>query len=81
MHICEAHEEMLHDGITPMLLPDTPNEARLLLSHLEIGLYPTVERNGLLYEQELPIGTEDLDPEEKVTYFRTPRCMELPQQV
>jgi len=33
---------MLPEGISPMLLPDTTDEARVLLHCLELGLCPTV---------------------------------------
>lgn len=41
MHICEDHEEMLPEGIPPMLFPDSSEEAEALVSCLELNLYPT----------------------------------------
>ena len=37
MHICDDHEELLPDGARPMLMPDTGEEAGLLLCLLENG--------------------------------------------
>lgn len=45
MHICEDQEEMLPEGIPPILMPDTEEEALLLLLFLETGLYPTSSEN------------------------------------
>jgi hypothetical protein len=41
MHICEAHKEMLPETISPMVMPDTPAEADLIVILLDSGLYPT----------------------------------------
>jgi len=46
MHISEDHDSMLPDGVRPMLLPDTQEEARYLLLCLELGLYPTRKRGA-----------------------------------
>lgn len=43
MHICEEHHELLPDGIDPMPMPDTREEAQLLLLVLKLEVYPTPE--------------------------------------
>jgi hypothetical protein len=45
MHVCQSHEEMLPEGIPPMLMPDSKEEARLLWLILELGLYPTARED------------------------------------
>ena len=46
---------MLPNGISPMLLPDTPDQARYLLLLLELGLYPTAAT-------ELPVEQGEIEP-------------------
>jgi len=53
MHHCTAHEEMLPEGIRPMLMPDTPEEAEVLISCLELGLYPTTARPSMMTETQV----------------------------
>lgn len=43
MHICEEHRELLPDGIEPIPMADTPEEAQLLLLLLKLEVYPTQE--------------------------------------
>ncbi len=52
MHICDAHKEMLTEGIDPMVMPDTPVQARYLLLCLELGLYPTATTEPLAEQDE-----------------------------
>lgn len=47
MHICEDHDEMLPDGVQPMWMPDTEEEANFLLCLLEAGLYPNEDTSGM----------------------------------
>jgi len=42
MHISRAHEDMLPEGVTPMLMPDTQREAELLVLMMDCRLYPSV---------------------------------------
>lgn len=44
MHVCDDHEEMLPEGISPMVMPDTEEEAWFLLLYLDLGFYLTEER-------------------------------------
>ena len=46
MHTCANHRDMLPEEISPMLMPDTADEARVLLHCLGLGLYPTVEERS-----------------------------------
>lgn len=39
MHICDDHKEMLPEGIPPMLMPDTQEDAVFLLSFLKCGFF------------------------------------------
>ena len=64
MHICEDHEELLPDGVRPMLMPHTEEEATLLLRLLENGCYP----GGTLFDLELPTDPDRHDsfPEARI---------------
>jgi len=57
MHICDEHEELLPDGVRPMLMPDTEEEAGLLLCLLENGCYP----GEAFFELELPTDPDRHD--------------------
>ncbi len=43
VHVCDDHEEMLPDKINPVLMPDTMEEARVLLLFLDMTICLTIE--------------------------------------
>jgi hypothetical protein len=42
MHIADAHREMLPDDVSLIPMPDSRNEAELLLLFIDCGLFPSV---------------------------------------
>lgn len=71
MHICEDHDEMLPDGVRPMWMPDTEEEASFLLCLLEAGLYPDEDTS----EMNLPTdpGRPDSFPGARIQPVRAAR--------
>lgn len=55
MHIPDDHERMLPEEIRPMIMPDTRQEAHLLLLCLECGFYSTIELEDA--EEEVDVST------------------------
>jgi hypothetical protein len=58
MHVFTAHEEMLPGDLSPMHMPDTSDEAEVLLLCLKLGLYPTGGDGDSASETQLGEPTE-----------------------
>lgn len=58
MYVPEGHKDVLPELISPMLMPGSSEEARLLVLCLEIGLFPTYHKAGSLRVVNLPPAEE-----------------------